>query len=140
MTHSPNGENSTTLQNPNQQDVKASVRYHTISVAAPVRVSIAGALYASLPESEFQKIDAHEQAVVLELGAYALQEATDIDSAIPSETSNPTREKNRTTAEVDAFLRMSLGHERFNHLSALAAANRNEQMKQHASPSDALTK
>ncbi len=113
-----------TLQSPNLEVVKRS----SLSHVAPARVSIAAALYASLPESAFQKMDAHAQAVILELGAYAQQEATVIDSTHPSETFNPTREKERVTAEADAFLRMSLGHERFNELSSLAAANRDQQM------------
>ncbi|MEO8616393.1 MAG: hypothetical protein ABI600_14710 [Luteolibacter sp.] len=134
------GVDSTTMGDQNCEVAKDSVRDCVTSVDSPARVSVAAALYEALPESEFQKMDAHEQAAVLELGAYAQQEVRDIDSASQTETSNPTREKSRITAEADAFLRMSVGHERFNHLSSLAASNRNEQSKELLTPSDTRSK
>lgn len=93
---------------------------------APVRlpqIDVATALYTGLSDSDFSKMDAHEQAAVSELGAYALEATQMVDANHHPEGTSLADEKDQVSSETDEFLRLSLGQDRFNDLSFLAAAN-----------------
>jgi len=89
--------------------------------------SVAAALYINLTDEDFSKLSAHAQAAVVELGAYEDEAVQTVDSAPQAEGTDIAAEKNRLSTEADEYLRMSLGIDRFNELSFLAAANRHAQ-------------
>jgi len=89
--------------------------------------SVAAALYANLSDAEFARMGTHEQAAVIELGAYAQEATQALDTAPPSVNSDPVAKKKRISSETDDYLRMTLGYAGFNQLSFLAAANRQTQ-------------
>lgn len=68
----------------------------------------------------------HEQTAVVELGSYA-EEAVQALDAAAADIPDMAWERKRIASETDAYLRMSLGYERFNRLCFLAAANRQAQ-------------
>jgi len=98
-----------------------------VASAPSPRPSVAATLYANLSDADFSRMGPHEQAAVLELGAYAEEAARTLDATPQSGDSDLVREKNRISAQADDYLRMSLGYGHFNRLSSMAAANRQAQ-------------
>jgi TolA-binding protein len=107
------------------------------------RYALATALLDHLGPDQLAALGSHEQAAIVELGEYARDTSTALATraeAVPeiaavNEAARPTDPKSDAEpptssdekAELsDSFLRMTLGHERFNALSFIAAARRAE--------------
>lgn len=112
------------------------------STALP-RYALATALLDHLAPDQLAALGSHEQAAIVELGEYARDLPTTLatraeavpDFAAVNEAVRPTDPTSDAEsppnsdekAELsDSFLRMTLGHERFNALSFIAAARRAE--------------
>jgi hypothetical protein len=106
--------------------------------ARPPRVAIAAALLQNLEPDQLAALSAYEQAVIAELGEYALEAAAAQPThgdAVPGAAPDP-RIVDATDAPIpadqsehpvdaaalaDSYLRATLGHDRYNQLSILAA-------------------
>ena len=106
--------------------------------ARPPRVAIAAALLQNLEPDQLAALSAYEQAVITELGQYALEAAaaqptrgdavseTAPDPRAIEATDAPapadlTEKPVDAAALADSYLRVTLGHVRYNQLSILAA-------------------
>ena len=85
-------------------------------------VAVAASLLATLQGHELASLGAHENLAVAELGGYAEETLLDLDAVTDVPERTAAANKARLAVEIDDYLRTTLGHERFNQLSFLAAA------------------
>ena len=102
---------------------------HTTS--EPVqRKSVASTLSNTLSDPELSDLGSHEQAAIVELGVFDENETPSPQTGGSTPVSRPG------LSESDAYLRATLGHDRFNQLSFLAALKRYESGVNPASESN----
>ncbi|RYD24261.1 MAG: hypothetical protein EOP88_00775 [Verrucomicrobiaceae bacterium] len=82
---------------------------------------MAAILLTHLPPEKFAELGAHEQAAITELGAYAEEAVKDLESSPQGTGEEPAVRFAAIQSEADAYLRATLGFERFNQLSFLAS-------------------